>query len=71
MDLKKFTCNYSCNHYFGCNTIMAKNREDAKVGLKLKIETAHLNPKPEWRNVDKIVKEKCGNCKLTMKIKEI
>ena len=63
MENKKFNCDYSCKHYFGCSTIMAKNKEDALVGLKLNIENNHQNTSPTTR-------KDCGvKCNLKIKIK--
>jgi len=59
----KFTCNYSCKHYFGERSIEAKTKEDALIGLKLNIESNH-------RNTSKETLEDCGKkCKLKIKIK--
>lgn len=59
----KYTCTYSCKHYFGEKTIMARNENDAKIGLKLKIENNHIDTSPKTRS-------DCGNkCNLKIKIK--
>lgn len=58
-----FKCFYSCKHYFGDKTIMARNKSDALVGLKIKIEEEHIN-------TDSTTKRDCGKkCKLKIKIK--
>lgn len=59
---KKFKCYYSCKHFFGCSEIMAKNEEDAKIGLKINIESKHQDESTK-------IKNDCGDkCKLVIKI---
>ena len=60
---KLFKCSYSCKHYFGDNTIMARNKSDALIGIKIKIEDGHINKDAE-------TKRDCGKtCKLKIKIR--
>ncbi len=60
---KKFKCSYSCKHYFGDKEIMAKNKKDAMIGLKIKIEENHINQSMET------IRD-CGvKCKLKINIK--
>lgn len=59
----KYTCTYSCKHYFGETNIMARNEKDALIGLKLKIENNHIDTSLKTRS-------DCGNkCNLKIKIK--
>lgn len=58
-----FKCSYSCKHYFGDRTIMARNKHDALIGLKIKIEEGHISKDAET------IRD-CGKtCKLKIKIK--
>lgn len=41
MDNLKFSCDYSCKHFFGCTTTYARNKAQAKKAVELKLKSNH------------------------------